>query len=99
MDPYHRINIKPNFNTDKLPCDGKVGDLIILMSSSPAAPLAEGERDSSKDGVASVWVCTKASWGPENEHAVWARLQFDGVSTCDFPVPKPPQNHPPVREG
>jgi hypothetical protein len=93
LDPYHRINIKPNFKTSKLPCDGKVGDLLILT------PLAEDERDPSHDGLASVWICIKASWGPENEHAVWARLQFDGVSTCDVPVPKPPQNHPPVREG
>jgi hypothetical protein len=87
VDP-HRINIKPNFKMTKLPCDGKVGDVIILT------PLAEDERDPSKDGDASVWICIKPSWGPENEHAIWARVQFDLVSACDFPVHTPPQNHP-----
>jgi hypothetical protein len=93
LDPYNRINFKPNFRQESLPCDGNVGDLVILT------PLAKDERDGSNDGLASVWVCIKASWGQENERAVWARLQFDGVGTCQFPVPQPPQDHPPLNRG
>jgi hypothetical protein len=87
LDPYNRLNDRPNFKQSGLPCDGKVGDVVIIT------PLDEPEHDKSKDGVASVWICIKASWGPENEHAVWARVQFDGVATCGRPVALPPQNH------
>ena len=93
MDPYIRLNIRPNFKQEKLPCDGKVGDLVILT------PLAEDDYDSSPNGLASLWVCIKGSWAPENTHAVWARVKFDGVASCENPVPKPPQDHPRLGRG
>lgn len=93
MDPYTRLNIRPNFRQDKLPCDGKVGDVLILT------PLAEDEFDSSPNGLASLWVCIKGSWEPERTHAVWARVKFDGVATCEQPVPQPPQDHPSLVRG
>ena len=93
MDPYIRLNIRPNFKQEKLPCDGKVGDLLILT------PLGEEEYDSSPNGLASLWVCIKGSWEREKTHAVWARVKFDGVASCEYPVPKPPQDHPRLTRG
>jgi hypothetical protein len=93
MSVGSRINIRPFFRTDQVPCEGNVGDLIVL------SPLDEGERDGSPQGMASLWVCIKANWEPENEPAVWARVQFDGVAVCDHRVAPPPQNRPRLREG
>lgn len=93
MDPYFRLNIRPNFRQDTLPCDGKVGDVVILT------PLAEDEYDATPDGMASVWICIKGSWEREGTNAVWARVAFDGVATCGAPVPVPPQNHPRLGRG
>jgi hypothetical protein len=44
-------------------------------------------------------VCIKANWEPENEPAVWARVQFDGVAVCDHPISRPPQDRPSLRQG
>ncbi len=93
MDPYSRLNIRPNFKQDRLPCDGRVGDIVILT------PLAEDEFDKSTDGLASVWICVKGAWAPEGLNAVWARIAFDGVAACDNPVPPPPQDHPRLGRG
>jgi hypothetical protein len=93
MADFERINIRPTFRTSQLPCDGNVGDLLVL------SPLNEGERDPETQGSASVWVCIKANWPPENENAVWARIQFDGIAQCGTPTPLPPQNRPHLRSG
>ncbi|WP_330766993.1 hypothetical protein [Rhodococcus sp. M8-35] len=88
MAPADRINISPNFKQQGLPCDGQVGDLIVL------SPLDRDEFDDSPKGKASLWLCTKSAWEPENIPAVWSRVQFDGFATCEFPVPEPPQDIP-----
>lgn len=93
MDAYIRLNIRPNFKQEILPCEGKVGDVLILT------PLAEDEYDRSADGLASLWVCIKASGSQEITHAVWARVAFDGIATCERPIPPPPQNHPKLNRG
>jgi hypothetical protein len=93
VDTFSRLNIRPNFGQDTLPCDGRVGDVVILT------PLAEQDFDKSPNGQASVWICIKASWPPEKINAVWARVAFDGVASCERPVPIPPQNRPPLNRG
>ena len=86
-----RINLRPEFETTKLPCDGQVGDLIVLT------PLKEGEPDPATDGSASVWVCVKADL--EGRPALWLRVQFDGFATCTAPVAPAAQGHRPLRRG
>jgi hypothetical protein len=85
------INIQPAFKQSSVPCEGEVGDLLVLTR------LAEGERDPSAQGMASLWFCIKAADG--EQHAVWARVQFDGVASCGKPIPDPPQNHPTLQRG
>ena len=94
MAKADQINLKPHFkkDTDRLPCDGEVGDLFVF------SPLDEGERDPSKQGLASLWFCTKSA-GPDGLNAIWARVQFDGITTCAVRPPLPPQNHPALKLG
>lgn len=87
-----QVNIRPEFQTTKLPCEGTVGDLIVLT------PLKENEPDPSPQGVASLWFCTKSGSG-ERHPAVWQRVTFDGFAQCDAPVGNPPQNRPRIRRG
>lgn len=93
MDSYERLRIRPNFQQERVPCDGKVGDLVILT------PHAEGEYDDSKVGRASVWVCTKEGWEPEGTPAVWQRIRFGGYAVCQYPVAEPPQDLPNLGRG
>lgn len=86
-----QINFKPAFEQQAVPCEGEVGDLLVLT------PLAEGEDDSSTQGMASVWFCIKEGQG--ELPATWARVQFDGIATCEAPVPPPPQNRPRLSHG
>ncbi|MFD4459621.1 hypothetical protein [Nocardia sp. NPDC058480] len=84
-----QFNFKPSFEQVTVPCEGEVGDLLILT------PLKHGEFDSSKVGKASVWFCTKAasSDGP----ATWQQVEFTGFATCNMPVVQiPPQDVPPL---
>jgi len=85
------VNFKPSFEQLTVPCDGNVGDLLVL------SPLKEGEPDNSPQGLASLWFCIKAGRG--ERAAIWARIQFDGVATCAAPVPQPPQNRPTLTRG
>jgi hypothetical protein len=93
LESYDRLNVRPNFHRDQLPCDGKVGDLVVL------SPLDEGEFDGSEFGEASVWVCTKGFWEQEGIPPVWKRIQFDGFARCEQPVAKPPGDYPPLSRG
>jgi hypothetical protein len=68
-----------------------VGDLLVLSN------LKEGESDPSAQGLASLWFCTKS--GNQERPAIWARVQFDGIATCDAPVPDPLQTHPRLKRG
>lgn len=86
-----QINVKPNFEQQAVPCDGEVGDLLVL------SPLKEGEPDNSVQGLVSMWLCIKA--GQDRRPAVWARVQFDGIATCEAPIPDPPQNRPTLQRG
>jgi hypothetical protein len=86
-----QINIEPEFKQSSVPCEGEVGDLLVLTL------LAKGEPDPSKQGRASLWFCIKAAQG--ERPAVWARVQFDGVASCDAPIPDPPQNRPILKRG
>ncbi|MFJ9369416.1 hypothetical protein ACIRRA_34035 [Nocardia sp. NPDC101769] len=85
------INIQPNYKQSTLPCEGNVGDLLVLT------PLGAEELDHSTQGLASLWFCIRA--GDGKHQAVWARVQFDGVASCDAPIPDPPQNRPPLKRG
>ena len=84
-------NFRPRYAHDTVPCDGEVGDILILT------PLREGDHDRAPQGSASVWFCIKDQ--SDELSAVWARVQFDGVATCDAPVPTPPQTHPNLTRG
>jgi hypothetical protein len=86
-----QINIKPLFESQSVPCDGQAGDLLVIT------PLKEGEIDGHPQGVATLWFCIKSRTGERN--ATWARVSFDGVATCEQPVPLPPQNRPTLRRG
>ena len=93
MAVIEQVNVGPHFTETQLPCDGMVGDLLVL------SPLKEGERDPSPQGLATVWVCIKSAPGAERDAAVWARVQFDGVASCGRPVPAPPQGRPDLVRG
>ena len=93
MSSYIRLSLRPNFQQRQLPCDGKVGDLLLL------SPLAEDEFDSAHSGLASLWVCIKGSWELDGLNAVWARVSFDGIATCEFPAEEPPQDRPNLSRG
>ncbi len=85
-------NFKPWFEQQTVPCEGEVGDILVLT------PLTEGQPDPELQGSASVWFCIKAKLG--ERPAVWARVQFDGVATCEEPpLPIPPQSRPTLRRG
>jgi len=89
-----QINLRPHFKKEgnTLPCEGQVGDLFVFT------PLDEGERDPTPQGLASLWFCTKAAEG-DGRNAIWARVQFDGITTCAVRPPTPPQAHPQLKEG
>lgn len=84
-----QINLRPHFQQLTLPCDAEAGDLLVLT------PLKDGEQDTSRQGLASLWFCIRT--GTMERPAMWARVQFDGVATCSAPVPTPPQTHPTLR--
>ena len=84
-------NFRARYEQDTVPCEGEVGDILILTR------LREGEFDHEPQGSASVWFCIKNQTG--ERPAVWARVQFDGVATCERPVPTPPQTHPELIRG
>jgi hypothetical protein len=86
-----QINIEPAFKQSTVPCEGEVGDLLVLT------PLAKGEPDPSPQGLASLWFCIEAA--EQERPAVWARVQFDGVARCGPPIPDPPQTRPTLRRG
>jgi hypothetical protein len=89
MATYDRVNISPGFEKTKVPCEGHVGDLIVVT------PLKENASDSTKQGSASLWFCTKSAGSDvQKQPAVWARVQFDGVAGCNVTIPLPPQNRP-----
>jgi len=88
-----QINLKPLFKQTKVPCEGTVGDILVL------SPLKEDERDGSAQGLATLWFCTKSADLNEQQPAIWKRIDFDGFSNCSVPVlPKPPEDDP-IREG
>ena len=84
-------NFRPRFKQDTVPCEGEVGDILVLT------PLADDEEDREPQGSASVWFCIRAE--SREGSAVWARIQFDGVATCERPVPIPPQTRPVLTRG
>ncbi len=93
MSKGDQINLRPHFLQEgpTLPCDGAVGDLYVFT------PLDEGDRDPSPQGQASLWFCVKADDGEGS--AIWKRVAFDGMATCDFVPATPPQNAPVLKEG
>jgi hypothetical protein len=84
-------NFRARYEQETVPCEGEVGDILILT------PLAERDFDRELQGSASVWFCIKKQL--EGQPAVWARVQFDGVASCGLPVPTPPQDHPLLTKG
>jgi hypothetical protein len=89
-----QINLQPHFKDEgpALPCKADAGDLYVL------SPLEEGEPDFSTQGTTSLWFCIRGSNGEFK--ATWARVQFDGIVTCEVnDIPTPPQNHPTLRRG
>ena len=94
MDPFNLLNIRPNYRHTNLPCDGKVGDLVVL------SPLAEGEYDSLPASHVSVWICIKGSETSEGrQKALWGRIAFNGLGQCEYPVADPPQDIPSATRG
>lgn len=88
-----RISIRANYETEKVPCDGRVGDLVVL------SPMREDDFDGTPVGRASVWICTKSAWDQDRLPAVWSRVQFDGFATCKYSITEPPQDIPNLSQG
>ena len=88
-----QINLRPHFKDEgaRLPCEGEAGDLYVFT------PLGVDDRDSSPQGLASLWFCIKGMNAETKE--TWARVQFDGITNCGVPAPTPPQNHPQLKDG
>ncbi len=90
-DKFAQVNLGPLFQLPQLPCEGKAGDLLAV------SPLTPDEEDPSPQGVASLWFCTKAQ--TKESPAVWARVAFNGIATCDLGlVPTPPGDLPFLKE-
>jgi hypothetical protein len=86
-----QINFRPWFEQGTVPCEGEVGDIIVIT------PSKEG-KDRTAQGDASVWFCVKAQAG--ERPAVWAHVLFDGIASCaDGPVKEPSQTLPTLRKG
>ena len=99
MSKGNHINIKPQFKSDedRLPCDGKAGDLFVFTHLNK-----DDEIDPEPQGSASLWFCIKGAIMEQNDilqPATWARVQFDGIAMCRMPLPLPPQNRPQLFEG
>jgi hypothetical protein len=88
-----QINIKPQFKSKTVPCEGEAGDLLVL------SPLAEGDVDPTPQGLTTLWFCIKSANPVEQRKAVWARVKFDGFATCDTPVLPDPPILDPIRQG
>jgi hypothetical protein len=87
-----QINFKPWFEQNTVPCEGEVGDILVLT------PLKEGDVDHEALGSPSLWFCIKAQ--TDGRPAVWAHVHFDGVATCETgPLPTPSQTLPTIRRG
>lgn len=86
-----RHNFRAHYTQDTLPCDGVVGDIVVLT------PLSDDDHDPEPQGSVSIWFCIKAD--EDGRPALWARLEFDGVATCEQAVPRPPQTHPQLIRG
>lgn len=85
-------NFKPWFEQDTVPCEGEVGDILVLTR------LKEGQSDPEPLGSPHVFFCIKA--GSEKRPAVWAHVQFDSFATCKTgPLPTPSQTLPPLTKG
>jgi hypothetical protein len=85
-------NFKPWFEQNTVPCEGEVGDILVLT------PLKERAADPEKLGSTSVWFCIKAQLG--ERPAVWTHVHFDGFATCKTgPLPTPSQTLPPLTRG
>lgn len=91
MAGFDQFNLGPAFGQQGLPCEGMVGDFVVL------SPLQPDEHDPTPQGLVSLWLCVKSS--NDEERAIWARVQFDGVATCEWPVPEPPQDKPVLTQG
>lgn len=86
MAIIEQVNLEPHFQQRTLPCEAEAGDLLVL------SPVAAGKPDDSQFGKASLWFCIKASIG--ERPAIWARIKFENVGSCEAPVADPPQNYP-----
>jgi len=85
-------NFKPWFEQDTVPCEGEVGDILVLTR------LKEGQSDPEPIGLTHVFFCIKAQ--RDERPAVWARVQFDGFATCNTgPLPTPSQTLAPLTRG
>ena len=75
-----QFNLRPHYKDEgpTLPCDGEVGDLFVFT------PLDEGEPDPSLVGLASLWFCSRAMDQIEGRPAIWSRVKFDGIATCEL---------------
>ncbi|MCA3561805.1 MAG: hypothetical protein IOC82_12330 [Aestuariivirga sp.] len=87
-----QLNIRPLFRATEVPCDGQVGDVLIVT------PLSEKDIDPDKPGNVQVFICTRAS-NAETGPAIWSRLRFDGYTTCKSPLPNPVKDIPVLRGG
>ena len=87
-----QINFKAWFQQDTVPCEGELGDILIVT------PVEERKSDPEKLGSASLWFCMKSGQG--ERPAIWAHVHFDGFATCKTgPLPKPSQTLPPLTRG
>jgi hypothetical protein len=70
MASGHQNDFRPEFEQTTVPCEGEVGDLLVLT------PLNEREAEPEKPGSASLWFCIKAQRG--ERPAVWTRVPHCG---------------------
>lgn len=95
-----QLHLEPRWlgQVQRLPCDGRAGDLLMASLLSD-----ENERDPDPEGKASLWVCIRSSEGDmaagDGIPAVWGRVQFDIVFTCQDGMPAPGPDHPHRIEG
>ena len=81
-----QINLHPHFKGEgpTLPCEGAVGDLYVFTDLDEDIP----DPSPFLQGRGQLYFCIKAMDGERS--AVWARVAFEGATTCAVPPPPPP---------
>jgi hypothetical protein len=87
---FAQLRLVPHFQEDKVPCEGKAGDLFVKARRKEDDPAL----------VAELWFCIRGAQQQEGRtiSAVWYRVAMEGNATC-AEVPRDPPQNPSLGQG